>query len=232
MRRPYVVVLGENFPRAELLDFIDKDARFGCWFFSMPNSFFVYSSIDANTIDAFIQEKIGSKYRYFVSEVNLSNYQGWMPKSHWAIFNNKGVDRVYDLTFNGYYKSESSLPHDSGIYCVHGGVYNATNNSVQINQLLYIGCAKDINQRHTNHENKPEWQACCSLMNESLWFSYAIVAEEELERCEAALIFLNQPRCNKIGKEEFRQLDTIVNIKGSATLLLKGGLVEKTASIK
>lgn len=225
MRRPYLITYGEDFPRNELLYYIDQDSRFGSWFYSMPGSFFLYSSVDANAIDSFIKSKIGQKYRYFISEVSLVNHQGWMPQAHWDTLKNNGFDRVYNLMFNGYCRDISHIPHVSGVYCVSKGTYSVQSNTVTITELLYIGGATDINQRLNNPEDIRIWQER-TVSPELLWYSFAPL-DADVDRCVAALVFLNQPTCNTAGRDRFTYQDTVVNIQGRATVFLSGGSVEK-----
>lgn len=227
MRLPYIIVLGEGFPRQQLLDCVDHDCRFCNWFYSMPNCFFVYFSGSANEIDAFIKEKIGDKYRYFISEIAQSNNQGWMPKEHWDIIHNRGADKVYNLSFNGFFRGGGAIPHVSGVYCVYRGRCLSDVGSVSISELLYIGGATDICQQFANHNEKVEWQGCLEE-GEELWLTYAMLDVPQLNRCTAALIFLNKPRCNKEGKDVFRHLDTIVNINGVMDMLSRDNFVERT----
>lgn len=225
MRRPYLITFGEDFPRNEILCCMDQDSRFGCWFYSMPGSFFIYSSVDANTIDSFIKSKIGLKYRYFITEVTLDNHQGWMPQSHWDTIKNNGASQVYNLTFNGYYRDISYVPHASGVFSVSKGTYFAQANTVAITELLYIGGATDINQCLSRSEDVRIWQQ--KLLNsEILWYSFAPL-DADVDRCVAALVFLSQPTCNIVGKDKFFYQDTVINIQGRAIVNLRGGLVEK-----
>ena len=45
------------------------------------------------------------------------------------------------LDFDGYWKeaNKDSIPRQSGIYCVYTCTYNATEHTVSIKKMLYIG---------------------------------------------------------------------------------------------
>ena len=227
MKKPYIVALGEGFPRKDLLEKMDQDARFGAWFHSMPNSFIVYSSVDAKAIDAFIKEKIGDTYRYFITEIIPENRQGWMPQSHWEIMHHNGAEKKFELDFKGYYLDSSNLPETSGVYCVYKCIYSTTNDSVELKELLYIGKSENIHERHLNHENKAEWELECHS-GERLCYTFATVDVVDLTCCEAALIYNNKPKCNHEGKDSFTHEDVYLVTRGSNRFLSTDVLVEKT----
>ena len=190
----------------------------------MANSFFVFSSLSAEDICVEIKRFVHKDERYFVTEVSKDNRQGWMPKSHWDRIAWGGADKKYSLSFQGYFRSSNYLFPKAGVYCVYRGIYNESNNTVSLKELLYIGQSKNVRERHLNHENKGEWERQLRT-GEELQYSMAILPESELERCEAALIFRNKPTCNHIGIDSFGYLPTLVEIKG-CTAMLSGGLVE------
>ena len=192
MKALFLVTLGARLDREQVLNYLAPLKGFGTWFYSMPSSFFIYSSLTAASLGSLIQNRFGSQERVFVAKVTNTDYYGWMPKEHWAIVNNKGAERRFDLGLKGFFRNTSSLPSLSGVYCVYRGKFDVSSDSVTLYELIYIGQAADIRQRHMNHESLAEWKRSLKP-GEQLWYSYAEVALASLDRCEAALIFLNQP---------------------------------------
>ena len=219
-----LVVLSAAISRDEVIRNLEVMDGFGVWFYSMANSLFIYSSLTADLVYEAIKKVVPNDERFFVTEINLGNCQGWLPKQHWARIHWGGADKRYALDFKGYYRKAEYLLPQSGIYCVYRGVYHPDEDTVTLKQLLYIGRAKNVKERHVDHENLPEWQRRL-MPDEELQYTMAFLPEQELERCEAALIYRNKPICNTVGKVEFNYLPTLVDVRG-CTALLQGGLVE------
>lgn len=227
MKELFLITLGAKFDRSQVINYLSVQRGFGMWFYSMPHSFFIYSSVSAENIAKLIEGRFGASERYFVVKVANAEYYGWMPKDHWAVVNNLGAEKRYDLKFDGYFLDVADLPHLSGVYCVYRGVYDVERRFVTLNKLLYVGQAQDIYERHQNHESKLKWESDLSL-NEQLCYTYAPIAVSELNRCEAAMIFLNQPKFNQAGKDSFAYMDTYVTVSGAIALLKNNVLAEQT----
>lgn len=227
MKNLYLVTLDARLDREAVITHISSLKGFGTWFYSMPSSFFIYSSLDAKEIGEAITNFSGGDFRYFITRVTGANYRGWMPKSHWKIIENNGAEERYDLIFKGYYSSEEYLPRASGIYCVYSGILDAKTDRVKLCDLLYIGKAVNIYDRHKDHENKDEWLS--KLKNdETLWYTCAEVTPQNYDRCEAALIYLNRPKCNHKGLDSFNYYDTYISVSGAVALLKNNQVVEQT----
>lgn len=227
MKSLFLVTHSVKIDREQVVNYLSSQKGFGTWFYSMPSSFFIYSALNAEEIGAFIQRRFGGQERVFVVKVTGANYYGWMPKEHWDIINNQGAERRFDLVFNGFTNESLSLPSKTGIFCVYRGKYSPPSDKVILYEVLYIGKGIDIRQESGVGKMVCEWQQFLNT-GEQLWFSYAEVAQVDIARCSAALIFLNRPRCNNAGdKESFGYYDTLVTATG-ATILLKTGLVEAT----
>lgn len=223
MKKLYLVLISATISREQLIHNLEKDSRFGLWFYSIANSFFIYSSLDADGVCDEIKKTVSQDERMFVVEVG-SNCQGWIPGSHWDLIHWRGADKKYDLDFRGYYRKAEFLDSISGIYCVFRGAYVSSNDTVIVKELLYVGQSENVKYRHVNHENKEEWQSHL-LPGEELLYSMAPLAKEELVRCEAALIYKNKPVCNHTGKDTFAFSPTLVEVKGRVCYL-QGGLIE------
>lgn len=224
MKKLYLVTLSAAISRDEVIRSFEASDGFGVWFYSMANSFFVYSSLTAGSVYEAIKKVVPNNERFFVTEVNLGNCQGWMPGKHWDMINWNGADKKYVLEFQGYYRRSEYLLPTAGVYCVYRGIYNVHNDAVSLRQLLYIGQSKNVKERHSNHENLGEWKSKLGV-GEELQYTMAALPEQDLERCEAALIYKNKPLCNHSGVDSFSYLPTLLDIKGCVALL-QGGLVE------
>ena len=112
--------------------------------------------ISAYEIYSKIRNRFPGDDRVFITEVPMDNCQGWIPQKHWNMIYANDVVHDYDLKFNGYWVSgnEHLLPCYSGIYCVYSCIDNASDKTVSLTRLLYIGCAENIRERHKNHEKK------------------------------------------------------------------------------
>ncbi len=228
MKTLFLITLDAKINREDIVKYLGKLKGFGTWFYSMPGSFFIYSSLNVKEIGEEISKYCGKEdRRYFITKLTGASYWGWMPKEHWGIVNNNGAEKRYDLQFFGYYGSVSDLPEKSGIYCVYSGVLNHDNNKVLLKKLLYIGKAQNIRMRHTNHERRNEWRSMLSA-GESLWYTYTEVVLEEMDRCEAALISINKPICNEQGLNSFGYYDTYISVSGAVALLKNDQVVEQT----
>ena len=104
--------------------------------------------------------------------------------------------KSYSLLFTGYYLETSSLPTQSGIYCVYACTEVPASRSVSVRKLLYIGEAANVQNRVDGHERRQDW-ARGLQRGEVLCFSAALIApESDRQRAEAAMIHHHKPPCN------------------------------------
>ena len=227
MKNLYLVTLDARLDREAIIKHISSLKGYGTWFYSMPGSFFVYSSLAAKEIGDAISNFSGGDFRYFVTCVSGANYIGWMPKTHWEIVNNCGAEKRYDLEFKGYYNNKERMPRTSGVYCVYSGVLDVDTNLVQLSGLLYSGKALNIYDSLRDPEHQNEWVAEIKGGQE-LWYTYAEVLPESLDRCGASLIYLNRPKCNHKGLDSFHYYDTYISVTGAVAWLKNNQVVEQT----
>ena len=130
------------------------------------------------------------------------------------------------LEFKGYWLeiNKSSIPKQSGIYCVYTCEYNVESNTVSIHKLLYIGESTNVNARIQNHNRLPDWTEKLRC-GEELCYSFAPIASEDRERGEAALIFNHQPPMNEEHKNRFVYNDTEMILSGKIKFLDKSFVV-------
>lgn len=127
--------------------------------------------------------------------------------------------KTYDLNFKGYWqdKNKSGLPHVPGIYCVYKGTLRP-DGTVNLDKIVYIGEAEDINKRHNEkeHEHYKDFVRVCGGV-EHVWYNAAEVlgGEDERKRVENALIYKIQPEINDKGKDSFNYPQTTINSKGN-----------------
>lgn len=64
--------------------------------------------------------------------------------------------KSFNLEFEGYFLELdiNELNSDSGIYCVYACDYDHQKNEVSIQELLYIGKARNIRSRISSHKQR------------------------------------------------------------------------------
>lgn len=142
------------------------------------------------------------------------------------------AEQTFDLEFDGYWRETnvSNIPSESGIYCVYECTINKENKLKEINRLIYIGQAGDVNERLKNHEKRDEWKKEISK-DKVIYFSYAKVKKDILDRVEAALIFEHKPPVNTDCINEFNYDKTTINTKGKNSMLHENFTVSKKSSL-
>lgn len=139
------------------------------------------------------------------------------------------AEMSFKVDFEGYWRERniSSVPSNSGVYCVYECSYNSENDTVSIHRLIYIGEARDARDRIQNHEKWNDWKRYVGSGNE-LCFSHGYVESENRERVEAAFIFKHKPPANDEYKNEFPFDTTTINAIGKTALLHTNFTVHRT----
>ena len=142
------------------------------------------------------------------------------------------MNKTFNQEFEGYwrYVKRDSMPKASGIYCVYRGTYNSTKNTVSLEQLLYIGQAKNINERLQNHEKLAKWEKYLKS-GEEIIFSCTELGLSDLDRFEAAMIYKHKPPVNEEYVNNFPYDTTTVYTSGDNALLETYFTVYKTNSL-
>lgn len=137
--------------------------------------------------------------------------------------------KTISLSFAGYWRevNKGTIPAKSGIYLVYVGRYNETEDTVTLDQLIYIGEAENVNDRIANHKDWPKWRRYVPEGSE-ICFAFAGVASPDRERAEAALIYYHKPPCNVEYVDSFPFEDTTVESTGSCALLSSPITVRRT----
>lgn len=128
--------------------------------------------------------------------------------------------KKYKLHFQGSISDEhrSLLPNICGVYLVYRGVWSEKDKLFYCHEIIYIGKADDIHQRHVSHERRSDFISACGS-GEIVFYSYAVVPASDLDRVEAALIYHTQPTLNNYGKESFSYNPTHIVSDGACALL-------------
>ena len=123
--------------------------------------------------------------------------------------------KIYTITFQGYWRhcAIDRIPSQSGRYLVYRGVYHVFIDKVVLNEIIYIGQAKYANERIKNHDRYTDFVNTLSL-NEELCYAFAPVDEAELDTVEGALIFVQKPKLNKVGKDSYNHDEAKLIIGG------------------
>lgn len=129
---------------------------------------------------------------------------------------------VYNLNFKGYWRdsSRSGIPATSGVYLVYKCTYNSTTDKVVLIEMLYIGQADNLQERHENHEKREVFlKECASSKGEILCYSIAEVNQSDLNIVENALIFAQQPKLNDKCKDKFNYEASEFHLEGRCALM-------------
>ena len=228
MRKLYMIALGPTINREAVVRRLEKKPGCGPWFYSIPNTVFIYSVGRATDLFNELHDPSDEKENLFVSEVPLSNAAGWLPKAHCALIAQNSIVHSYCLDFRGYWVDgrQSEMPESSGIYCVYACRVMA-NQKLSVSRLLYIGMAHNLRTRQMNHERHEEWQRCLRP-GETLCFSCAELAVKSLSVCVAAMVFRHKPPCNDQLKDGFFRSTTQIRTTGANLYLLPEFVVYRT----
>lgn len=129
---------------------------------------------------------------------------------------------TYTLNFEGYWREQnkSGLPNYSGIYMVYRCTYNPLTDRVTLIEIIYIGKANNIHERHvTNtHERLEDFKSKC-LPGEELCYSCAHVSVRDLDIVENALIFAQKPVLNTDEEKHYNHEDAHFIVDGQCACL-------------
>jgi len=141
------------------------------------------------------------------------------------------AEQSYTIEFDGYWpdQNKGGVPSQSGIYCVYECTYDRETKKVSLNELIYIGEARDVHDRIANakHEKYDLWKKHVRAGNE-LCFAFGAVAAADRERCEAALIFKHKPPENTEYRDSFPFDRTTISLSGEIALLTPVFTVNRT----
>lgn len=126
----------------------------------------------------------------------------------------------YNLNFQGYWRdcNKGGLPSYTGIYIVYRSKYIPSTDRVALYEIIYIGQAENIHDRHLKHEKYEDFIIRLKK-GEELCYSCAPVDTPDLNLVENALIFAQQPILNEQGKEHFNFQPSHIKIDGQCACM-------------
>ena len=139
------------------------------------------------------------------------------------------AEKTISIEFGGYWRDEnkSSIPAQSGVYCVYECTHNVKEKTVTLHKLIYIGEAENVRSRIADHKTRPDWLKHVRQGNE-LCFSFGAVSGSERERVEAAMIFKHKPPENTEYVNSFPFDKTTMSLSGKTALLITNFTVNRT----
>jgi hypothetical protein len=138
--------------------------------------------------------------------------------------------KSYALEFDGYWREPNvgRLPAKSGIYGVYSCIYNASEGTVSLQRLLYIGEAADVCDRLANHERWADWKRQLKT-GETICVNVALISPDaDRQRAEAAMIFKHKPPCNTEYVDSFPFDTTSITTSGKNALMQASFTVTRT----
>lgn len=140
--------------------------------------------------------------------------------------------KIIELNFNGYRREskKARMEQQGGIYCVYAGTYDAKNDTVNVQKLLYIGKADCIDDRIGNdsHEHLEDWKKEVKFGQELIYSRAILNNADDRTIAEAAMIYKFQPPVNIAGKDGFHHQTTMIKTSGKNALLDKEFTVHNT----
>lgn len=129
------------------------------------------------------------------------------------------------LHFQGSLSDEdrNRMPDYCGVYLVYRGIWSEKDKLFYCHEILYIGQANNINQRHISHERRGDFLSSCRA-GEIVFYSYAKVPASHLNRVESALLYHTKPVLNDYGIDSY-PYDPIHILSDGACALLDADIV-------
>lgn len=125
----------------------------------------------------------------------------------------------FSLNFEGYWRdcNKNGLPNYSGVYLVYRCKYIIQTNTVSLIDIIYIGQAENIHDRHLNHEKYEDFKNMLQE-GEELCFS-CVSVNKGLDLVENALIFSQKPVLNEQGKYNYNFTEAHIETTGACACL-------------
>ena len=127
---------------------------------------------------------------------------------------------MYHISFDGYWleKNKKGVPSKSGVYIVYRCKYDIDTNTVNLQEIIYIGQSTDINERIVNHDHIELFKDTL-LDGETLCYACAQIDETDLDVVEGALIIAQKPRLNMVRNTSIDYSDKRFVVSGRCSLL-------------
>ncbi|MCB2200856.1 GIY-YIG nuclease family protein [bacterium] len=139
------------------------------------------------------------------------------------------AEKTFSLEFNGWWREGKSgnMPTTAGVYGFHACVYDEQAKTVDLKRLLYIGQAEDLTSRIGGHDGWNDFKSALKS-GEVLCVNVAKVATADLDRVEAALVYINQPPKNGTLKTSFAHDTTTIQLSGRYKMIKPGTAKKST----
>jgi hypothetical protein len=125
------------------------------------------------------------------------------------------VAKEFQINIDGYWheQNKSELPIKSGIYCVYTCTHDGNQGEVEVSRLIYVGSAKNVNEKIAKAENLSQWQSYLSV-SEQLCYTFGAVDSSFMERCASAIVFIHRPPANDGQANTFPFEPTMIVLSG------------------
>ena len=132
----------------------------------------------------------------------------------------KNEMKQYHLNFRGYWRdvNKGGIPTVAGVYLVYRCVYNTSQDTVRLNEIIYIGQSENVHDRIANHEKASQFSAKLHK-GEELCYACAEVSIIDLSVVENALIFAQKPVLNDELKDSFKYGKVAIKADGKCACL-------------
>ena len=84
MNKTYLILLSTDYDRDKVKAFFDQHPSVSFWFFNLPYSIFLRTTMSAQQVSQLLTTHFGEN-RHFVTEVTANRW-GILPKNHWKYF--------------------------------------------------------------------------------------------------------------------------------------------------
>lgn len=107
---------------------------------------------------------------------------------------------TYEINFSGGSWTPEDAPKQAGVYAIYRCRKGTPN--YYIDELLYVGQAKDLNQRVPDHKEEARFKNSLNS-GDLLYYTWALVDGRNLDIVENALIFMQTPPLNDKQKDSY-----------------------------
>lgn len=84
MHKTYLILIAPPYDRDKVKDVFETHPSVSYWFFSIPGSIFVNTSLSAQQLSQILISKFG-QHKHFVTAVSEDRW-GALPADHWSFF--------------------------------------------------------------------------------------------------------------------------------------------------
>ena len=100
MKKLYLVAMWATHNREASIDRLVSLGHCGPWFYSIPNTFCIYSQFDARKIFDALHNPADPAENLIVTEMPTANFMGWLPQRHCDVIRGNSIVHDYNLQFS------------------------------------------------------------------------------------------------------------------------------------